>query len=89
MSNTMNLEAIQSWVLRTCLELGLQIEETDDDFFAAGGTSLTAVKLIDRVEREFGEDSLPVDDLFSQSTVHDIASSIQRNGKRVNAVDPT
>lgn len=68
---------IQQWVVEVCQELGLRLENGDDDFFAAGGTSLTAFRLIGRVEEEFGEESLPPDDLFSRSSVREIAATIR------------
>lgn len=81
MSDTQDVAKIESWVLDTCRDLGLPVGGGEDDFFDAGGTSLTAMKLISRAETEFGEDALPPDDLFSESTLREIALSIQRNGR--------
>lgn len=67
------------------MELGVQLENADSDFFEAGATSLTAVRLIARVEASFGEDALPPDDLFEKSRVRDIAENIHRNLPTANA----
>jgi acyl carrier protein len=79
-----DLDDIQAWVVATCQELGLNVD-ADSDFFRAGGSSLTAVKLIARAEESFGEDSLPPDDLFSDSGIREIAESIARNRQQVDA----
>jgi acyl carrier protein len=70
---------LERWVLETCAELGVQLDNPDADFFEAGATSLTAARLIARVEATFGEDALPPDDLFEKSKVRDIAESIYRS----------
>ena len=74
-----------SWVIGECKQLGLRVESGNDDFFEAGGTSLTAVKLIERAEREFGDDSLPPDELFTESRIADLAASIQRHRTHADA----
>lgn len=73
---------ITAWVVRACKDLGLQVETGEDDFFEAGATSLTAVKLIERTEEKFGVDSLPPEDLFERSTLAGIAATILSNGSR-------
>lgn len=70
---------LERWVIDVCAELGVPLENADSDLFEAGATSLTAARLIARVEARFGEDALPPDDLFEQSTVRAIAASIHRN----------
>ncbi len=77
-------DAVQAWVLATCQDLGLSVD-ADSDFFRAGGSSLTAVKLIARAEETFGEDSLPPEDLFGNSGIREIAESIVRNRQQVDA----
>jgi amino acid adenylation domain-containing protein len=47
----------------------------DDDFFAIGGHSLAAMRLIARVERAFGV-SLEVREIFDRPIVSDLAASI-------------
>lgn len=79
-------ETLVAWVIGECKQLGLRVGSGEDDFFEAGGTSLTAVKLIERAEREFGDDSLPPDELFTESRIADLAASIQRNRKHAAAV---
>ncbi|KOV78031.1 acyl carrier protein [Nocardia sp. NRRL S-836] len=79
-----DIDTIQAWVVATCQDLGLSVDD-DSDFFRAGGSSLTAVKLIARAEESFGEDALPPEDLFSNSAVREIAESIVRNRQQVDA----
>ncbi|MFD8011478.1 phosphopantetheine-binding protein [Streptomyces sp. NPDC058955] len=74
-------ETLQAWVIDECKQLGLRVTAASDDFFEAGGTSLTAVKLMERAEREFGDDSLPADELFTTSKISEIVASIQRHSK--------
>ncbi|MFI6875964.1 phosphopantetheine-binding protein [Streptomyces sp. NPDC050400] len=78
---------IESWVVDTCRELGLLVEAPGDDFFAGGGNSLTAVRLIAKAEERFGEDSLMPDDLFERSTVQEIAATIQASRDRSRVLD--
>ncbi|MFF7992703.1 phosphopantetheine-binding protein [Kitasatospora xanthocidica] len=70
---------LHAWVLETCQDLGLSLQHDEDDFFAAGGTSLTAARLISRAEEAFGEDSLPPEDLFVGSTVGELVVTLARN----------
>lgn len=78
---------IESWVVDACRELGLPVENGDDDFFAAGGNSLSAVKIIAKAERAFGEDALPPEDLFRSGKVSEIASTIVANRERARVAD--
>jgi hypothetical protein len=55
------------------------VEGGADDFFASGGTSLTVIRLVARAEEEFGDDTLPPDDLYEHSSFHGIAATIVRN----------
>ncbi|MFI0938780.1 MULTISPECIES: phosphopantetheine-binding protein [unclassified Streptomyces] len=79
-------DALLAWVIDECKQLGLRVSAGEDDFFEAGGTSLSAVKLMERAEREFGDDSLPPDELFTESRLTEIVASIQRNAKPADAV---
>lgn len=81
----MATDTLVAWVIDECRQLGLRVDSGEDDFFEAGGTSLTAVKLIERAEREFGDDSLPPDELFTESRLTELAASIRRNGKHAGA----
>ncbi len=72
---------IERWVIQVCQSLGLPVDDAGRDFFKAGGTSLTAVKLMARAEERYGDDALPPDDLFAESTIRQIAACIRRNGQ--------
>ncbi|GAA3397966.1 amino acid adenylation domain-containing protein [Streptomyces roseoviridis] len=48
---------------------------TEDDFFAAGGNSLTAVALVNRINREFGTE-LPLQVVFEAPRLRDLAARI-------------
>ncbi|MFD9460104.1 phosphopantetheine-binding protein [Streptomyces sp. NPDC060027] len=85
-NNHMEPEKLLAWVVDECKQLGLRVTGGEDDFFEAGGTSLTAVKLMERAEREFGDDSLPPDELFTESRIAEIVASLQRNTKPADAV---
>jgi acyl carrier protein len=67
---------LEKWVVEVCGNLGVTVKEPDDDFFDAGGTSLTATRLIARAEEEFGEDVLPAEELFTGSTVREIVATL-------------
>lgn len=82
MSDTPDNQQVEAWLIGMCQELGLNVAAAEDDFFATGGTSLSAMKLIDRVEETFGEDALPPDDLFADSSIRALASVIDHNRPR-------
>ena len=50
----------------------------DDDFFALGGNSLLAIKLITEVSRSFGK-QLPVSSLFLDRTIRGMANRLRGN----------
>lgn len=50
----------------------------EDDFFALGGTSLTAIKLIEQVEKLYGEDALDPDFLFENGRLSLLAKEIDQ-----------
>jgi hypothetical protein len=81
MSNGKDVTNVESWLIDACGELGLRVENADSDFFEAGGTSITAVKLLSRVEAHFGEDSLTPEALFAQSRLHEIALHIVQHSE--------
>jgi acyl carrier protein len=56
--------------------LGREKSEPNDDFFVAGGTSLTAIKLLQRVEKEFGPEVLSPDTLYSDPKLGSVARAI-------------
>lgn len=70
---------ITAWLTEVFAELGLTPDESEDDFFALGGTSLSAMRLIARAEERYGEDALPPEDLYERPGVAQIAESIARN----------
>jgi len=49
--------------------------ETDEDFFALGGSSLTAIELLAQVERTFGVD-MGIAELYASPTVRGVAQRI-------------
>jgi amino acid adenylation domain-containing protein/thioester reductase-like protein len=52
----------------------------DDDFFAHGGDSLSALRLLARLRESMGH-SIPVRELFDRSTARKLAESLERLGK--------
>jgi hypothetical protein len=70
---------VESWLLKICQDMGLAVESSDDNFFAAGASSIMAVKLVAKAEETFGEDALPPDDLFTHGKLRDIAKIIVAN----------
>jgi acyl carrier protein len=74
-------EGLEEWVVSACTGLGLTTTDADSDFFEAGGNSLTAIRLISQAEEAFGDDVLPPEDLFAESTVRQIAATILRNAR--------
>ena len=48
----------------------------EDNFFQLGGTSLTAIKLLQRVETTFGEESLSPDALYDDPRLSAVAAAI-------------
>ncbi|MGC4987353.1 phosphopantetheine-binding protein [Streptomyces sp. DT193] len=75
---------IESWVIDFCRELGLPAEDATSNFFAMGGTSLTAMRLIASAEERYGEDVLPPEDLFERSQLGQIAAVILMNSTPVS-----
>lgn len=75
----MDIAAIENQIIAWCSELGLKITSVDDDFFACGGTSLTAVKLMNRADAKYGEDALGPEDLYERSSIAAIAATIHAN----------
>ena len=56
--------------------LGVQEINPSSDFFDLGGNSLTAIKLLARVEAAFGADALSPDALFANPQLEQIARAI-------------
>jgi acyl carrier protein len=59
----------------------LDIEEIDanDDFFELGATSLTAVRLLSRIDEHFGEGALMPEQLYEDSRLASLAKAIDDN----------
>ena len=62
--------------------LGVHPVGLHDDFFELGGSSLLAIRLIDRVHEVFGA-QLGIDALMSGTTLKEVASRIEKSGKRL------
>lgn len=50
----------------------------EDDFFALGGNSLTAIKFLARVEERFGVDALLPETLYEDARVTSLAKAIDQ-----------
>ncbi|GLW09719.1 hypothetical protein Misp01_48480 [Microtetraspora sp. NBRC 13810] len=51
---------------------------SEDDFFAFGGNSLTAIKFLARVEERFGVDALLPETLYEDARVASLAKAIDQ-----------
>jgi acyl carrier protein len=56
--------------------IGVEAIEPTDDFFDLGGTSLTAIKFLQRVEKAYGPDVLTPDTLYEVRTLDGITDAI-------------
>jgi acyl carrier protein len=56
--------------------LGVEQVGQDNNFFDLGGTSLTAIKLLQRVEKTFGADVLSPDTLYGDPRLTAVATAI-------------
>jgi hypothetical protein len=72
-------QEIEEWVAQSWRDLGLVVADASADFFAIGGTSLAAARFLAGAEELFGEDVLPPEDFFEDSSVSAIAAVISRN----------
>lgn len=75
----MDIASIEQEIIKWCGELGLRVTSAEDDFFACGGTSLTAVQLMTRTDTHYGEDTLTPDALYERSSIKQIAQTIHAN----------
>jgi hypothetical protein len=82
MNDEDRVAAIERWLVGACRELGVQVQNAESDFFEAGGSSLTVVKLLARVEDRFGEEALPAEDLFAESRLREMAHRIHQNSRQ-------
>lgn len=68
----------QRWLAAQCSKLlGVTRMSVEDDFFAAGGTSLSAVQLAGRIRSELGV-ALPVQDVFNAPRLDLVAEAIEQ-----------
>lgn len=67
-----NAATAEVWLIDASREIGLRIDG-DDDFFDAGGNSLSIIRLIAKADARFGADLLTADEFFESSTVREIA----------------
>lgn len=80
--------AIERSLARLFAELlGVESVGVHDDFFAAGGDSLSAVTLFHQIEDELGH-TLPVMTLFDRCTVAALAEEISRGAARGRSLVP-
>jgi hypothetical protein len=79
-ADALALERIERWVVEKCRGLGLQVGSADDNFFAVGGSSLGASRLIADAERTFGEGALPPGEFYRNGVLHKVAEVILANG---------
>ncbi|WP_213452011.1 phosphopantetheine-binding protein [Rhizomonospora bruguierae] len=68
-------DATAAAVLRMWTELGLRPGSAADDFFAAGGQSLTLVRFLAQVQEAYGVE-LPVDRLFDEDLTAAVAARL-------------
>jgi acyl carrier protein len=66
---------IDRWLAEVCHDLKLPFHSLDDDIFDIGATSLTVMRLTERIERHFGA-PLDPEDILESSTLRGIAQTI-------------
>lgn len=78
---------VDAWLVKTYQEFfGDEPIDASSDFFELGGTSLTAIKLLSRVEAKFGAEVLSPETLFDDGRLSNLAAAIktaleQRRGR--------
>lgn len=55
---------------------------TDDNFFELGGNSLTAIKLLQRVEKRFGPDTLTPETLYDDPRLGSVTEAVHTAAAR-------
>jgi acyl carrier protein len=50
--------------------------QSSDDFFDLGGDSLTAIRMLQRIDREYGEELLPPDIIYTASRLGDFTVAV-------------
>ncbi len=79
MSKYDQVNDIEIWLREAFAELGLPLAQADPHFFEIGGSSLTAIKLIAKVDASYGECALSPTDLFERPRLSMIAETIRAN----------
>lgn len=69
--------AAEAWLINASREIGLSIA-SDEDFFDAGGNSLSIIRLIAKADARFGGDVLTPDEFVEPTTVCEIAARLAR-----------
>lgn len=65
----------EQWLVEVCRELKLPVSGLDDDIFDIGGTSLTVMRLTERIASYSGA-ALDPEDIFESSTLRGISQTI-------------
>ena len=78
-SRPVTQQEFEEWVAGNWRDLGLSVEGPATDFFAVGGTSLAAARFVAGAEELFGDDVLPPEDFFEDSSVAAVAALLARN----------
>ncbi|HEX5120929.1 MAG TPA: acyl carrier protein [Pseudonocardiaceae bacterium] len=86
MNELQSSEQIEAWLVDACRQLGVPVTSGADDLFDAGANSLTVVRLIARIDAEFGPDTLAPDDLFRCADLREIADLLWRARTRVDSL---
>jgi acyl carrier protein len=73
--------ALQSQVPATLLKIWQELLHIpnispEDDFFELGGDSLGAIRMLERIGREFGDELLEPDIIYTASTFKDLVDAI-------------
>lgn len=71
-----SMTATEATLAQMWRDLGITKTDPGDNFFEGGGTSLTAIKLLQRVEKTFGPEALSPDSLYGNPRLADMAHAI-------------
>ncbi|MEC5387823.1 phosphopantetheine-binding protein [Uliginosibacterium sp. H3] len=70
-------DAVSASLLKIWQEiLHISAIQPDDDFFELGGDSLGAIRMLERIGREFGDELLEPDVIYSTSSFSKLAAAI-------------